>query len=56
MNTTLVVAREIPTIFCGRYRGETKFSRSIAWEAAWTVWKLRLGLIRNAPPVIAPRR
>lgn len=38
---------EIPIIFNGRDHGETKFSRSIAWEAAWTVWKLRFGLIRN---------
>jgi dolichol-phosphate mannosyltransferase len=38
---------EIPIIFNGRDHGETKFSRSIAWEAAWAVWKLRLGLIRN---------
>ena len=41
---------EVPIIFYGRYRGETKFSRAIAWEAAWQVWKLRLGLIRNRPP------
>ena len=49
---------EVPIIFYGRYRGETKFSRAIAWEAAWAVWKLRLGVIRNTPPVIsvaAPR-
>jgi len=38
---------EVPIIFYGRDHGETKFSRSIIWEAVWTVWKLRLGLIRN---------
>lgn len=41
---------EIPIIFNGRDHGETKFSRAILWEAVWTVWKLRLGLIRNTPP------
>src|SRR5262249_49762303 len=38
---------EVPIIFYGRDHGETKFSRAILWEAVWTVWKLRLGLIRN---------
>lgn len=38
---------EVPIIFHGRDHGETKFSRAIAWEAAWAVWKLRLGLVRN---------
>jgi dolichol-phosphate mannosyltransferase len=45
---------EIPIIFYGRDHGETKFSRSILWEAIWTVWKLRLGLIRNASPPALP--
>jgi len=48
---------EIPIIFYGRDHGETKFSRAILWEAIWTVWKLRLGLIRNgSPPLPAPAR
>lgn len=41
---------EVPIIFYGRDHGETKFSRAILWEAVWTVWKLRLGLIRNGAP------
>jgi dolichol-phosphate mannosyltransferase len=41
---------EHPIIFYGRDKGRTKFSKSIIWEAVWTVWKLRLGLIRNNPP------
>jgi dolichol-phosphate mannosyltransferase len=45
---------EIPIIFYGRDHGETKFSRAILWEAIWTVWKLRLGLIRNGPPPSVP--
>jgi dolichol-phosphate mannosyltransferase len=49
---------EIPIIFYGRDHGETKFSRAILWEAVWTVWKLRLGLVRNgaARSVPAPVR
>jgi len=45
---------EVPIIFYGRDHGETKFSRAILWEAVWAVWKLRLGLVRNARPVSAP--
>jgi dolichol-phosphate mannosyltransferase len=45
---------EVPITFYGRDKGETKFSRSIIWEAVWTVWKLRLGLIRNDPPRPGP--
>lgn len=41
---------EVPIIFYGRDHGETKFSRTILWEAVWAVWKLRLGLIRNGRP------
>lgn len=41
---------EVPITFYGRDKGETKFSKAIIWEAVWTVWKLRLGLIRNVPP------
>jgi dolichol-phosphate mannosyltransferase len=41
---------EVPIIFYGRDHGETKFSRAIIWEAVWTVWKLRLGLVRNQAP------
>jgi dolichol-phosphate mannosyltransferase len=46
---------EAPIIFYGRDKGETKFSKSIIWEAVWTVWKLRLGLLRNPPPEAGPR-
>lgn len=45
---------EAPIIFYGRDEGETKFSWAIVWEAVWTVWKLRLGLIRNEPPRSTP--
>jgi dolichol-phosphate mannosyltransferase len=45
---------EIPIVFYGRFEGETKFSRAIVWEAVWAVWKLRLGLMRNAPPPGVP--
>lgn len=45
---------EVPIIFYGRDHGETKFSRAIIWEAVWTVWKLRLGLIRNQAPRPVP--
>ncbi len=45
---------EVPIVFHGRDKGETKFSKSIIWEAVWTVWKLRLGLIRNDPPRAVP--
>jgi dolichol-phosphate mannosyltransferase len=49
---------EVPIIFYGRDHGETKFSRAILWEAVWTVWKLRLGLVRNgvsrSVPVATP--
>ena len=43
---------EVPITFHGRDHGETKFSKSIVWEAVWTVWQLRLGLIRNDRPRI----
>lgn len=46
---------EVPIIFYGRDHGETKFSRSIIWEAVWTVWKLRLGLVRNETPAPVSR-
>ncbi|OFV89217.1 MAG: dolichyl-phosphate beta-D-mannosyltransferase [Acidobacteria bacterium RBG_16_68_9] len=46
---------EVPITFYGRDHGETKFSKAIVWEAVWTVWKLRLGLIRNHAPQAAPR-
>ncbi len=45
---------EVPIIFYGRDKGETKFSKSIIWEAVWTVWKLRLGILRNDPPRAVP--
>lgn len=45
---------EVPIIFYGRDHGETKFSRAILWEAVGTVWKLRLGLIRNGAPRSLP--
>jgi len=45
---------EVPIIFYGRDHGETKFSRAILWEAVWSVWKLRLGLVRNSVPRSLP--
>jgi len=45
---------ETPITFYGRDHGETKFSKSIIWEAVWTVWKLRLGLLRNESPRTSP--
>ncbi len=45
---------EIPIIFYGRDKGETKFSKSIIWEAVWAVWRLRLGRpSRQAAPTPA---
>jgi dolichol-phosphate mannosyltransferase len=41
---------EVPIIFYGRDKGETKFSKAIIWEAVFAVWKLRLGLARNRYP------
>lgn len=41
---------EVPIIFYGRYKGETKFSKAIVWEAVLAVWKLRLRLVRNNVP------
>ncbi len=32
---------EVPIIFIDRHSGTSKMSRSIVWEAAWMVWKLR---------------
>jgi len=43
---------EVPIIFYGREKGETKFSKAIVWEAIWAVWRLRLGLVRNDAPRI----
>jgi dolichol-phosphate mannosyltransferase len=40
--------REVPIIFNGRDKGETKFSKAIVWEAVWMVWRLRLGNSRPA--------
>lgn len=37
---------EIPIIFIDRYRGDSKIDRGIIFEAAWIVWKMRLGLFR----------
>jgi dolichol-phosphate mannosyltransferase len=45
---------EIPITFYGRDHGETKFSKSIIWEAVWAVWKLRMGLLRNESPQASP--
>jgi len=41
---------EVPIIFYGRDKGETKFSKAIIWEAIGAVWRLRLGLVRNDAP------
>jgi dolichol-phosphate mannosyltransferase len=46
---------EVPIIFSGRDKGETKFSKAIIWEAVWTMWKMRLGLIRNGASCSVPR-
>jgi dolichol-phosphate mannosyltransferase len=43
--------REIPIVFQERAGGVSKMSRRIAWEAAWTVWRLALAnLFRRKPP------
>ena len=34
--------KEIPIVFYDRAKGTSKMSFSIAWEAAWVVWKLRI--------------
>ncbi len=33
--------KEVPVIFYGRASGDSKLSKGIAWEAIWTVFKLR---------------
>lgn len=35
--------KEIPIIFVERRSGQSKMSKRIIWEAAWMVWRLRLG-------------
>lgn len=35
--------KEIPIIFIDRRSGISKMSKNIIWEAAWLVWKLKLG-------------
>jgi dolichol-phosphate mannosyltransferase len=40
--------KEIPIIFVDRTIGTSKMSRRIIWEAAFLVWKLRLGSFRRA--------
>jgi dolichol-phosphate mannosyltransferase len=32
---------EIPIVFTDRYKGKSKMSRHIIWEAIWMVWRLR---------------
>lgn len=36
--------KEVPIIFIDRMNGASKMNRGIFWEAAWIVWKIRLGL------------
>ena len=36
--------KEIPIIFIDRHAGSSKMSRRVMLEAAWIVWKLKLGL------------
>ncbi|MCS6809031.1 MAG: polyprenol monophosphomannose synthase [Bacteroidota bacterium] len=36
---------EIPIVFVDRRSGVSKMSKHIIWEAAWLVWKLRLGAL-----------
>lgn len=36
--------RETPIIFIDRHAGSSKMSRKVMMEAAWIVWKLKLGL------------
>ncbi len=38
--------KEIPIVFVDRTMGTSKMSRRIVWEAAFLVWKLRLGALR----------
>ena len=45
---------EVPIIFYGRDKGETKFSKAIVREAVWAVWKLRFGLVQNEAPRMVP--
>jgi dolichol-phosphate mannosyltransferase len=33
---------EIPIVFTDRYKGKSKMSRHIIWEAIWMVWRLRI--------------
>jgi dolichol-phosphate mannosyltransferase len=37
--------REISIIFIDRVNGVSKMSKNIIFEAAWLVWKLRLGTL-----------
>lgn len=36
---------EIPIVFTDRFRGKSKMSKNIIWEAVFMVWKLRLNSI-----------
>jgi dolichol-phosphate mannosyltransferase len=38
--------KEIPIIFVDRHSGTSKLSNNIIWEAVFTVWKLRLGILK----------
>jgi len=38
--------KELPIIFVDRHAGSSKMSRKVMMEAAWIVWKLKLGLIK----------
>jgi dolichol-phosphate mannosyltransferase len=36
---------EIPIVFVERLKGDSKMSKNIIWEAAWMVWRLRIGAL-----------
>ena len=38
--------KELPIIFVDRHAGSSKMSRKVMMEAAWIVWKLKLGLVK----------
>jgi dolichol-phosphate mannosyltransferase len=38
--------KELPIIFIDRHAGSSKMTRRVMLEAAWIVWKLKLGLIK----------
>jgi len=47
---------EVPIIFVDRRTGVSKMSKSIVYEAAWMVWKLKLRNLFRAAPRRSPNR